>query len=163
MPGLLLFKNLVFTVLVPGTVGVYVPMMIARGTGAQPGGVGLRWLLGFALLGTGALVYMVCVMEFMVRGRGTPAPIDPPRALVVTGLYRYVRNPMYIGVLAVVFGWAALAHSAALLLYAAGLAGVFHLFIVLYEEPSLRRQFGDAYRRYCGAVPRWVPGRAYRG
>jgi hypothetical protein len=97
-----LFKNLIFTVLIPGTFGVYLPMAIARATGAKAAGAGFFWLAGFGLLMLGALIYLVCVMEFAVRGRGTPAPIDAPKRLVVSGLYHYVRNPMYVGVLAVV-------------------------------------------------------------
>lgn len=162
MNAYLLFKNLVFTVVVPGTFGVYIPMAIVRRTGAQAGGVGLFWLLGFGLLMAGALIYLICVMEFASRGRGTPAPIDAPKRLVVTGLYRYVRNPMYIGVLAVVMGWTCLARSLELLGYAALLALVFHTFIRLYEEPALRRQFGREYEQYCASVRRWIPRRADR-
>jgi len=155
--GLLLFKNLVFTVLVPGTFGVYIPMAIARGTGAKAAGFGFYWLVGFGMLMLGALIYLVCVMEFAVRGRGTPAPIDAPKRLVVSGLYRYVRNPMYVGVLAVVLGLTFLTRSPELLGYAALLALVFHTFIRLYEEPALRKQFGAQYDEYCSTVGRWVP------
>ncbi len=159
MNGLLLFKDLLFTVVVPGTFGVYIPMAIARATGARGGGVGLFWLLGFGLLMLGSLIYLICVMEFAVRGRGTPAPMDAPRHLVVTGLYRYARNPMYVGVLAVVLGWTFLARSLELLGYAALLALLFHAFIRLYEEPTLRKRFGAEYEEYTAAVGRWVPRR----
>ncbi len=159
MNALLLFKNLLFTVVVPGTFGVYIPMAIARATGARAGGIGLFWLLGFALLMMGTLVYLICVMEFAVRGKATPAPIDAPKRLIVSGLYRYVRNPMYVGVLAVVLGWTFLARSLELLGYSALLTLVFHSFIRLYEEPALRRQFGAEYEAYCAAVSRWVPAR----
>jgi protein-S-isoprenylcysteine O-methyltransferase Ste14 len=162
MNGLLLFKSLLFTVVVPGTFGVYFPMAIARGTGARAGGVGLFWLLGFALLMAGSLIYLICVMEFAGRGRGTPAPMDAPKRLIVTGLYRYVRNPMYLGVLAVVLGWTFLARSLELLGYAALLALVFHLFIRLYEEPALRKKFGEEYEAYCAAVSRWAPGKGVK-
>jgi len=155
--ALLLFKNLIFTVLVPGTFGVYLPMAIARGTGAKAVGFGFFWLVGFGLLALGALIYLVCVMEFAVRGRGTPAPIDAPKRLVVSGLYHYVRNPMYVGVLAVVLGLTFLTRSTELLGYAALLALVFHTFIRMYEEPALRRQFGTQYDEYCALVGRWVP------
>jgi protein-S-isoprenylcysteine O-methyltransferase Ste14 len=160
MNALLLFKNLVFTVVVPGTFGVYIPMAIARGTGARAGGVGLFWLLGFGLLIVGTLIYLICVMEFAVRGRGTPAPIDAPKRLVVSGLYQYVRNPMYVGVLSVVLGWTFLSRSPELLGYAALLALVFHGFIRLYEEPALRKQFGQQYDRYTAEVGRWLPRRS---
>lgn len=157
MNALLLFKNLVFTVVVPGTFGVYIPMAIARGTGARAGGVGLFWLLGFGLLILGALIYLICVMEFAVRGRGTPAPIDAPKRLVVGGLYQYVRNPMYVGVLSVVLGWTFLSRSLELLGYAALLALCFHAFIRLYEEPTLAKQFGPEYEAYLASVGRWLP------
>ena len=155
--GLLLFKNLVFTVLVPGTFGVYIPMAIARATGAKAAGFGFFWLVGFGLLMLGALIYLVCVMEFAVRGRGTPAPIDAPKRLVMSGLYRYVRNPMYVGVLAVVLGLTFLTRSFELLGYSALLALTFHTFIRLYEEPKLRSLFGAEYDQYCVVVPRWIP------
>jgi protein-S-isoprenylcysteine O-methyltransferase Ste14 len=155
--GLLLFKNLIFTVLIPGTFGVYLPMAIARATGAKAAGAGFFWLAGFGLLMLGALIYLVCVMEFAVRGRGTPAPIDAPKRLVVSGLYHYVRNPMYVGVLAVVLGLTFLTRSLELLGYAALLALVFHTFIRLYEEPALLKQFGAGYEEYCSTVPRWIP------
>jgi protein-S-isoprenylcysteine O-methyltransferase Ste14 len=157
MNALLLFKNLVFTVVIPGTFGVYIPMAIARGTGARASGVGLFWLLGFGLLILGSLIYLICVMEFAVRGRGTPAPIDAPKRLVVTGLYQYVRNPMYVGVLSVVLGWTFLSKSPELLGYAALLALCFHAFIRLYEEPALRKLFGEEYERYTATVGRWLP------
>jgi protein-S-isoprenylcysteine O-methyltransferase Ste14 len=159
MNALLLFKNLVFTVVIPGTFGVYIPMAIARGTGARASGVGLFWLLGFGLLILGSLIYLICVMEFAVRGRGTPAPIDAPKRLVVTGLYQYVRNPMYVGVLSVVLGWTFLSKSPELLGYAALLALCFHAFIRLYEEPALRKLFGEEYERYTATVGRWLPRR----
>ena len=162
MNALLLFKNLVFTVVIPGTFGVYIPMAIARGTGARATGVGLFWLLGFGLLILGSLIYLICVMEFAVRGRGTPAPIDAPKRLVVSGLYQYVRNPMYLGVLSVVLGWTFLSKSLELLGYFALLALVFHAFIRLYEEPTLKKLFGAEYQRYTEEVGRWLPRRSVR-
>jgi protein-S-isoprenylcysteine O-methyltransferase Ste14 len=92
---------------------------------------------------------------FAVQGRGTPLPLDPPRTLVVAGPYRYVRNPMYVGALLALLGYAAWFQSAWLLGYAGAVALAFHAFVVLYEEPHLGRVFGEAYRRYCEAVPRW--------
>ena len=86
-------------------------------------------------------------------------PIDPPRRLIVQGPHRVVRNPMYLAVLSLVVGWAVLFRSLAILGYGAGLALAFHLFVLLVEEPTLQRQFGEDYRRYCAEVRRWVPGR----
>jgi protein-S-isoprenylcysteine O-methyltransferase Ste14 len=162
MTAPLFFKNLVFTVLVPGTFGVYLPMAIAHRTGAKAQAVGPLWFLGLALLALGTMIYLLCVIEFAGRGQGTPAPIDPPRALVVSGLYRYVRNPMYLGVLCVVLGLTSLTGSTALLAYAGGLWLMFEVFILLYEEPALRREFGEAYVEYCTQVRRWIPRREMR-
>jgi protein-S-isoprenylcysteine O-methyltransferase Ste14 len=95
--------------------------------------------------------------RFALQGRGTPAPPLPTERLVVSGLYRHVRNPMYLAVLTVVFGQALLLGSTGLLAYAALLFAAFHLFIVGYEEPTLRRRFGSEYEQYCRRVRRWWP------
>jgi protein-S-isoprenylcysteine O-methyltransferase Ste14 len=149
----LLLKNLLFTFVVPGTVAVYVPLWIADG----PVSTGLARLPGAVLLALGGAIYAWCVWDFATFGRGTPAPIDAPVKLVVRGLYHYVRNPMYVGVSTVILGWAALYGSARLLLYAAGVASVFHAFVVLYEERHLRAEFGDEYEAYTRRVGRWLP------
>jgi len=150
----LFLENLLFTFLVPGTVAVYVPLLIARDR-VPATDVGLVGAL--ALLALGGSIYAWCVWDFATFGRGTPAPIQAPKRLVVRGLYRVTRNPMYVGVLAIVSGQAALFRSGRLLLYAAGLGTCFHLFVVLYEEPHLRRVFGDAYDDYRSRVGRWLP------
>lgn len=147
-------KNLLFTVLVPGTVAVYVPLAISDGD-ALAGG--LRLAAALALLGGGGAVYTWCVWDFAHRGRGTPAPVDAPRRLVVAGLYRHVRNPMYVGVLGVILGWAVAFRSTELVLYAVGVGACFHAFVRLYEEPHLRRVFGTDYEAYCRRVGRWLP------
>jgi hypothetical protein len=92
-----------------------------------------------------------------LAGRGTPAPIDPPKELVVRGLYRFARNPMYVGVLAVIAGQSWLFGSPPLAIYALAVFACFHVFVIAYEEPTLRRHFDGAYERYCAAVPRWLP------
>jgi len=148
----LLIKNLAFTVLVPGTVSVFVPLAVLK----HPAGTTTTAPFALLLLFIGAAIYTWCLWDFAITGRGTPAPIDPPKTLVVRGLYRYSRNPMYVGVLCVIFGWAALYHSTAIALYGACVWIGFHLFVVLYEEPHLRHLFGDAYARYCSAVGRWL-------
>ena len=150
----LLIKNLLFTVLVPGTVGIYVPLRLAPD--GQPA-AGPMLFLSLILLGLGAIIYAWCVWDFASFGRGTPAPIDAPKRLVVRGLYRYVRNPMYVGVLTVILGWAAMFQSIRVLLYAVGVGVCFHLFVVLYEERRLAHLFGAEYRAYCGSVGRWLP------
>lgn len=152
---ILFLKNLLFTVLIPGTVGVYVPLQFAgRRLLAEPG---WAWLLAAPLLLAGAFVYFWCLWNFAAMGRGTPAPIDPPKKLIVRGPHRYVRNPMYLAVLTVVTGWAVLFRSPAILLYAACVALLFHLAVLVVEEPSLRRLFGDEYEEYCRSVRRWIP------
>jgi protein-S-isoprenylcysteine O-methyltransferase Ste14 len=98
----------------------------------------------------------VCNLTFV--GRGTPARFDPPKEFVTKGLYRFFRNPMYAGDVAVLFGESVLFQSAILLVYAVVMLCVFHLFIVLYEEPTLKRQFGEPYEQYCNSVTRWIPG-----
>jgi len=153
----LFLKNLLFTVLVPGTVAVFLPYRIINRSGEALVVDPVRLLLAEPLMILGAATYFWCLWDFAVTGRGTPAPIDPPKHLVVRGLYRYVRNPMYVGVLLVIAGWAALFGSGAVLWYGVLIALVFHLFVVLVEEPTLHRQFGEAYEAYRGTVPRWVP------
>ncbi|NNL65713.1 MAG: isoprenylcysteine carboxylmethyltransferase family protein [Myxococcales bacterium] len=148
----LLLKNLLFTFLVPGTVAVYVPLWIV-GDRAAAGGV--LQILALAVLALGFAIYAWCVWDFARFGRGTPAPIDAPKRLVVRGLYRRSRNPMYVGVLSVILGWSLWFGAPVLAGYAAGVFSLFQAFVVLYEEPHLEGEFGDSYREYCAAVRRW--------
>ncbi|OLC32045.1 MAG: hypothetical protein AUH31_01545 [Armatimonadetes bacterium 13_1_40CM_64_14] len=155
---MLLLKNLLFTLLVPGTAGVLIPLRIAaRRIPAPTGEAGS--IVGLVLLAVGAAGYFWCLWEFALTGRGTPAPIDPPRHLVVRGPYRFVRNPIYVSAVAVVVGWAAYLHSTEVFVYAIVLAGAFHLFVVAVEEPTLQRKFGDSYIHYRHTVRRWLPTR----
>ena len=150
----LLLKNLLFTLFVPGTVAVYLPLLIVRHRSLMAGpalGAGCLLLL------VGASIYAWCVWDFATFGRGTPAPIDAPKKLVVHGLYRYARNPMYTGVLTVILGWAVLFGAFELVLCALVVGTCFQLFIVLYEEPHLRGEFGSEYVDYCAQVGRWLP------
>jgi len=150
-------RSLVFTFLVPGTVGGYLPWMILRGADASLDAVpAWRWL-GLVVLAIGLAIYGWCVADFALAGRGTPAPIDPPKELVVRGLYRFARNPMYVGVLAVIAGQSWLFDSPPLAIYALAVFACFHVFVIACEEPTLRRHFDGAYERYCAAVPRWLP------
>ena len=150
----LLLKNLLFTLLVPATVALYVPLLLTHRQPLEPGS---HVALATALFLLGAAVYAWCVWDFATFGRGTPAPIDAPKRLVVRGLYRYTRNPMYVGVLTAILGWATLYLSPALALYALGIWCFFELFILAYEEPQLRRKFGRDYADYCRRVGRWLP------
>ncbi len=151
---MLLLKSFLFTLVVPGTVGVYIPLLLSRNLSptSDPG-----FVLALALLVTGGAIYAWCVWDFATFGRGTPAPIDAPKKLVVRGLYRYTRNPMYVGVLTVLLGWAVMFRGTTLLVYALSIGVCFHLFVVHYEERRLGREFGAEYHDYCANVGRWLP------
>jgi protein-S-isoprenylcysteine O-methyltransferase Ste14 len=153
-----LFKTVGFTLVVPGTVGVLVPRWLVLGEGRREAlpGVWWRWM-GLLPLIAGAYIYLACAWDFAVTGLGTPAPIDMPRKLVVKGLYRFVRNPMYVGVTWVVLGQAVLFGSGSVGIYVISLWTIFHFFVVFYEEPVLSRKFGEDYQEYCLRVPRWLP------
>jgi len=149
---MLFIRSVVATAVLPGTMTVVVPWLILQGsTRHSP-----RWT-GLALVAVGVAVLFRCIWEFAVSGRGTLAPFDPPTHLVVSGLYRYVRNPMYVGVVLILAGEAWHFWSVGLLLYAAGFFLVANLFIIFHEEPALRRTFGESYAEYKRTVPRWVP------
>ncbi len=150
----LFIKNLLFVLVAPGTAAIYVPLYLARGR--APAGPPLT-VLAAALFVVGGAIYLWCVWDFAAYGRGTPAPIDAPRRLVTRGLYTFTRNPMYVGVITVILGWTVLFQSARLALYAVAIFAFFNLFILLYEEPHLRRVFGREYETYCAEVGRWLP------
>lgn len=160
----LVFKNLIFTVLVPGTVAGYLPITLAGRATLLPDRWGLPEAGGLLLLATGASVYGWCVRDFARTARSTPMIFDPPQRIVARGLYRWVRNPMYLGVLTTILGWAALYRSSTVLLYAGIAAFTFGAVVVpLLEEPDLSRRFGEAYDEYRRAVPRWIPRRPRDG
>ncbi len=150
--------TVVFVAFVPGTVVVVVPRLLS-GWRIQPppfGWAPVRWI-GLVLVLLALPVFLNFLVGFVRRGHGTPAPIAPPERLVVSGGFRYVRNPGYIAVVSMVVGQGLFLGSKAVLAYAACLALGFHLFVVLYEEPALRGQFGEQYAAYCRRVPRWFP------
>lgn len=153
---MLAIKVIVFILLVQATAIAWIPAAIVWFCGEH---AILEWwaLPGFLAIGLGAGMLLICDWDFAVSGRGTPAPFDPPKTLVVRGLFHVVRNPMYVGVVTALLGESLLFRSVCLLLYAAGLWLAFHLFVTLYEEPHLRRTFGTEYENYCAAVPRWIP------
>lgn len=156
--------SLLFLIVAPGTVAGYIPWLITRWRPAgQPGGA-IAAAAGLLLLAFGGAALLECFFRFAWRGIGTPAPVLPTRHLVVSGLYRHVRNPMYVAVASLILGQALLFSSLALLAYAGATWLAAHLFVLTYEEPALRRQFPAEYERYRAAVPRWLPRlRGWRG
>jgi len=156
----LLIRNLVFTVVVPGSGAVWIPWWILTRGGAIPTPGAWHAL---SVIVIGAALYLSCVWVFGVVGRGTPGPWDAPRRFVAVGPYRWVRNPIYIAALLVVVGEAWLFLSLPLLVYAGTMAVFCHLFVIGYEEPTLRRNFGETYVEYLRTVPRWIPRPPRRG
>jgi len=145
-------KRLVFTLLVPGG-RRYLPLILARnGTPV----FGLGFALAILLFTVGGSIYAWCMVDFASFGRGTPLPLDAPKRLVRGGLYRYSRNPMYVGVLIVIFGWVVLYRSPAVALYGLAISLCFYSFVVFFEEPILSKRFGTDYEQYCAEVPRWL-------
>jgi protein-S-isoprenylcysteine O-methyltransferase Ste14 len=151
----------IIIVLVHGSVTILFPYLLLRANiQLLSGELGVFRLLGVLPILLGALVVLRSVWDLTVTGKGTPAPFDPPREFVVKSLYRFVRNPMYLGDLLVLVGESLLFESAILLIYALLMLCVFHLFVVLHEEPTLKRRFGESYARYRKAIPRWIPTRS---
>jgi protein-S-isoprenylcysteine O-methyltransferase Ste14 len=112
---------------------------------------------GIILMIAGGAVVLTCILLFVVQGKGTPALFDSPREFVATGPYQYVRNPMYLGGLLLLVGFAFYQHSLSILLFAAVLAPITDLLVIFHEEPSLRKKFSRSYEEYCRDVNRWVP------
>lgn len=149
----MLRRVIVAFIALPGAVAFAIPLVIA-GWRLPPLGLNL---LGLVMFVPGLILLVSCVREFYVVGLGTLAPSAPPKYLVVTGPYRYCRNPMYLGVDLVLFAWAVLYGSTRLLLYATCVSVAFHLRVVLVEEPRAARIFGDRWSAYRGRTPRWLP------
>ena len=149
---------LLFFFLAPGTVAGLVPIWIARGRARAPflDSPAAR-LIGIVLIVAGLIPLVESFVRFAMKGAGTPAPVFPTRHLVVSGFYAHVRNPMYVGVLAIILGEALVLQSPALFVYALLVWLGFFLFVLVYEEPTLRRSFGAPYEDFCRHVPRWLP------
>jgi protein-S-isoprenylcysteine O-methyltransferase Ste14 len=154
---MLVLRSLLWTVLLPGVFAGYVPWRYFGLRDAQVDLGDPRQLVGVAAIAAGVLLLGACIREFARSGRGTLSPLDPPTTLVVRGLYRYVRNPMYLSVTTIVLGEALLSGSVALLVYWAVWFVAVNLMVLGYEEPTLRRQFGSAYEEYIRHVGRWIP------
>jgi protein-S-isoprenylcysteine O-methyltransferase Ste14 len=149
--------SVVFLVVAPGVAAGLVPWLLTDWS-THDWSLPIR-VLGGLMIGAGLAVLVPAFIRFVVEGIGTPAPIAPTERLVVGGAYRYVRNPMYLAVAALVVGQALLLGQAALLLYAAALCLAFAAFVHGYEEPVLARRFGAQYDAYRRAVPAWWPRR----
>jgi protein-S-isoprenylcysteine O-methyltransferase Ste14 len=148
----------VFLVIAPGFVAGLAPWWISRWRLETPFfAMPLFRLAGGMLIALGAIGLLDSFVRFAVQGVGTPAPVFPTRHLVVTGLYRYVRNPMYLAVVSAILGQASLLGNVMLLEYGALVWLFFHLFILFYEEPTLRATFGSEDKLFCAEVPRWIP------
>jgi protein-S-isoprenylcysteine O-methyltransferase Ste14 len=148
-------KTLVFTVFVPGTVAGYVPWRLRQDASAATGAE--EWA-AITVIAIGIAIYLhTAFWGFALIGGGTPAPIAPTKILVVKGLHRFVRNPMYIGVALVIGGQAWLFHSLDIAIYVVCMLLVVNMFVLFYEEPTLHKQFGEEYDRYRASVPRWFP------
>ena len=155
----ILARAVTYSTLFVGFVLVFAPSRVLSASGVVPPAViGLPQAAGILVGAAGTAVAVSCIVAFVLVGKGTPAPFDPPRRLVVRGPYRFVRNPMYIGAGLAMLGAALFYQSVALLGYIAVFFLLTHLLVAWYEEPTLRRTFGNAYEAYCERVGRWCRG-----
>ena len=150
------FKSLLFLILAPGLLAGYLPHVISK-TDIELFEPGLLRYIAIPLWLIGGISMLWCFWNFLVTGKGTPAPIDPPKELVATGLYRFVRNPMYLAGITGLLGWLIWSPSLPLIVAPPLFFNATHLFVTRYEEPTLRKKFGAAYEDYCRQVPRWFP------
>ncbi len=147
-----------FLVIAPGTVAGLVPWWLSRWRIEAAFFNFFPFRIAGVLLIVAALPGLLdSFVRFALKGLGTPAPVFPTRHLVVSGLYRYVRNPMYVSVVSIVLGQALLLGNLRVLEYGLAVWAAFHLFVLLYEEPTLRSTFGAEYEVFCANVPRWIP------
>jgi protein-S-isoprenylcysteine O-methyltransferase Ste14 len=153
----LALRSLLWAALLPGLFAGYVPWRFFGLGQLRLDLSNPAHLLGLVFISLAVTLLAACIWEFARSGRGTLAPVDPPQELVVRGLYRYVRNPMYLSVTTIVLGELLLTRSRALLLYWAIWFVAVNLFVIGYEEPTLRRRFGASYERYPKRVGRWLP------
>jgi protein-S-isoprenylcysteine O-methyltransferase Ste14 len=152
------FRALTYSTLFVGLFLIYLPARVLSWSGiVRPTAIQAPQIIGTILASAGAVVALSCIFTFVWIGRGTPAPFDPPRRLVVRGPYRFVRNPMYIGAGLALGGAAVFYESVPLLVFGAIFLLVAHIFVLWYEERTLRRTFGPDYEAYCHRVRRWWP------
>jgi protein-S-isoprenylcysteine O-methyltransferase Ste14 len=151
----LLLRAVIAFLALPGIIAFVVPLWIASSDAARQA----FNPVALPILAVGIFLLLWCVRDFYVAGRGTLAPWSPPKRLVVGGLYRFSRNPMYVAVILMLAGWALGFGSLTLTFYMISMTILFHLRVILYEEPTLERTFGAAWTRYRSTVPRWVSWR----
>jgi protein-S-isoprenylcysteine O-methyltransferase Ste14 len=155
---IVLFRTLTYATLFIGLLLVFVPFRILEQAGiAPPAAIGAMQIAAMLVVVAGAALAIASILTFTFIGKGTPAPFDPPRRLVVAGPYRWVRNPMYIGAGLVLLGAAMFYQSIGLVLYTVAFWSASHLFVLFYEEPGLRRRFGPDYEEYTRKRRRWMP------
>jgi len=153
----ILVKLILFTLLVPGGVTIWLPLFVLfPQIRLRPVAWNLPTFGAIALIAIGAAGYLWCALDFAFFGKGTPAPIDMPKYLVMRGPYKYTRNPMYISVLLIIFGQAIRYASGRITAYGLLVWLGFHIVVVVLEEPHLRQEQGAAYDEYCRRVPRWI-------
>jgi len=153
-----ILASAVFLVLAPGIVAGYVPWRVCRWhVGLPLLGISAFRLIGVLLIAIALPILLDSFVRFALQGLGTPAPIFPTRHLVISGLYRHVRNPMYVAVVSLILGQGLLFGSVRVLEYGIVSWVAFHLFVLIYEEPSLRSSYGHEYQEFCDHVPRWIP------
>jgi len=154
----LLLRNLFFTILQPGLVAGLIPYWIlgdkVNSTLVQP--LQFYHYAGAIIFLMGLVIMLSCIISFAVEGRGTLSPADPTKRLVITGLYKFSRNPMYVGVTMILIGEAIFFQSLNLWIYLLFVFIAFNVFILLHEEPRLRKDFGEEYKRYCEKARRWI-------
>ena len=153
----LLLRNLFFTLLQPGLVAGLIPYYILGGDfGIIEFTGGFQLYAGIAIFLLGLAIMLRCILQFALEGKGTLSPADPTKRLVVLGLYKYSRNPMYLGVMLILIGEAIITSSVNIWIYAVIVFIAFNVFIVVHEEPRLRKDFGGEYLKYCQNVRRWI-------
>jgi protein-S-isoprenylcysteine O-methyltransferase Ste14 len=153
-----LFRTITYATFFVGFLLIYLPSRVLLWSGiVRPATMQAPQIAGMIVATLGALLALWCVVTFVHIGKGTPAPFDPPRRLVVRGPYRFVRNPMYLGGALTLAGAALFYRSLFLLAYGCIFLLAFSLFVLFYEEPTLRRTFGPDYEAYCHRVARWLP------
>jgi protein-S-isoprenylcysteine O-methyltransferase Ste14 len=154
----LALKSAVATIVVPGIACVLIPFyIINRAQISLTPPPGILQVLAILIASFGTCMIVWVSTAFVRQGKGTPIPIDPPTRFIITGLYRYVRNPMYVGAVLIVLAEAVYFQYAWLVLYAIGLWAVLHIALVIFEEPQLKKRFGADYEQYLKSVPRWIP------